>query len=265
MRPIWSGTVSFGLVTIPVKLYAAISTKRVVSFRLLDSRDLTPIKEVRVNPETGKEVPWEDVVRGVEVKKDEFVPVTDEELKALPLPSAHTIELVGFADADEVDPKYFDSLYYLGPGNGGDRAYALLRRVLAESGKVGIGRIMIRMREHLAAVVPTDGVLAVQTLFYADEVRQPDEVPGVPEDVKVHANEKKMAAQLVSSMDMKFEPEEFKSEFKGALRELIKAKESGKELPAPKRPAKVVDLQEALKRSLAAAEGRTRKQRRTAG
>lgn len=265
MRPIWSGTVSFGLVTIPVKLYTAVSTKRVVSFRLLDSRDLTPIKEVRVNPETGKEVPWEDVVRGVEVKKDEFVPVTDEELKTLPLPSAHTVELVGFVEAGDVDPKYFDSLYYLGPGSGGDRAYALLHRVLSESGKIGIGRIMIRMREHLAAVVPKDGALAVQTLFYADEVRDPADVPGLPEDVKVHANEKKMASQLVSSMDMTFQPEEFKSEFKEALRDLIKAKESGKELPAPKRPGKVVDLQEALKRSLAAAERGTRKKRRKAG
>ncbi|HEV8353085.1 MAG TPA: Ku protein [bacterium] len=265
MRPIWSGAISFGLVTVPVKLYTAVSTKRVVAFRLLDSRDLTPIKEVRVNAETGKEVAWEDVVRGVEVGKDEFVPVTDEELKALPLPSAHTIELMGFADAEEIDAKYFDALYYLGPGNGGDRAYALLHRVLADSGKVGIGHIMIRMREHLAAVMPTDGVLAVQTLFYADEVRQPDEVPGIPEDVRIHANERKMATQLLSSMEMKFEPEESKSEFKDALRQLVKAKEAGKELPAPKRPGKVVDLQEALKRSLAEAGKGPRKKRRKAG
>jgi len=250
MRPIWSGTLAFGLVTIPMKLYSAVESTSEANFRLLDSETLTPIKEMRVNPQTGKEVPWERVVRAVEHAKGKYVAFSPQELKALPLPSANTVELLGFVDAEEIDPLLFDKAYYLGPGKGGEKAYSLLRRTLAEEGKVGLGKVAIRTREHLVAVRPRDEALVMQTLFYADEVRGAGEIPDLPQDVRIQANERKMAEQLVASMEMSFNHNEFKSDYKDALKKLIRAKLAGKTLTEPEAPRKVIDLQEALKQSL---------------
>ncbi|MBI3975806.1 MAG: Ku protein [Armatimonadetes bacterium] len=251
MRPIWSGTLAFGLVTIPVKLYSAVESSSEVSFRLLDRETLTPIKEIRVNPETKEEIPWERIVRGVEHAKEKYVALTSEELKSLPLPTAHTVELLGFVDAEEISPLYFDKAYYLGPGKGGEKAYELLRRTLEEEGKVGLGKVAIRTREHLAAVRPTDGALVMQTLYYADEVRAADEIPDLPKNVRVLPAERKMAEQLIGSMVTRFDPAEYKSDYQQALRKLIKAKMAGRTLPEPQAPRKVIDLQEALRASLA--------------
>ncbi len=252
MRPIWSGTLAFGLVTIPVKLYSAVESSSDVSFRLLDRETLKPIKEIRVNPETKEEVPWEQIVRGVEHAKGRYVPISSEELKALPLPTAHTVELLGFVDAEEINPLFLDKTYFLGPGKGGEKAYELLRRTLEEEGKVGLGKVAIRTREHLAAVRSVDGALVMQTLYYDDEVRSTDEIPDLPKNVRVAPAEKKMAEQLVGSMATGFEPGEYKSEYKQALAKLVKAKLAGRPLAEPEEaPRKVIDLQEALKASLA--------------
>lgn len=252
MRPIWSGTLAFGLVTIPVKLYSAVESSSDVSFRLLDRETLKPIKEIRVNPDTKEEVPWEQVVRGVEHAKGKYLPISSEELKALPLPTAQTVELLGFVDAEEINPLFLDKTYFLGPGKGGEKAYELLRRTLEEEHKVGLGKVAIRTREHLAAVRPVDAALVMQTLYYADEVRAADEIPDLPKNVRVAPAEKKMAEQLVSSMATSFDPGDYQSEYKQALQKLVKAKLAGRPLVEQEAgPRKVIDLQEALTASLA--------------
>ena len=252
MRPVWSGTMGFGLVTIPVRLYSAIESGRTVKFRLLDRATSKPIKEIRVDPETGKEVPWDDIVHGVERAKGHFVALTEEELRALPLPSASTIALTNFVHLRDIDPRYYVQPYYLGPDKGGERAYALLRGVLEEQERAGVGKVALRMREHLVAVRATPRALVLHTLHYASELRSESEIPNLPTRTTLHANERKMAGQLVDSMAGSFDPGEFRDEYAVALRALVAAKEAGK---APKAPARapageVVDLQAALRASL---------------
>jgi len=262
MRPIWSGVLAFGLITIPIKLFSATENKNEVRFHLLDKETLSPIKEVRVNPNTGKEVPWPEIVHGVEYGKNKFVAFTDAELKALPLPAASTIDISGFVDAEQIDPLYFDRPYFLGPDKGGAKAYELLRMALKDAHKAAIGRVAIRTREHPVAIRPEGRALIMQTLHYPDEIRKVDDVPGLDEKVTIHPNELKMGKQLVASMSDEFDPKEFKSDYKQALQKLVKAKLAGKELAAPKpASAKVIDLQEALKASLKQARGAGRRHR----
>lgn len=265
LRPLWSGHLAFGLITIPVKLYSAVDVSQEPHFRLLERRTLAPIKEVRVSPKTDKEVPWPEIVRGVEYAKGKFVPLTTEELHALPLPAAHTIELSGFVAADEIDPLYIEKAYYLGPGEGGEKAYALLRDSLGETGKAGLGKVAIRTRERIAAVTPRGRALVMHTLLYANEVRRAEDVPNVPARVSVTPAEQRMARQLIESMTTAFDPTEYKSEYRRALNRLVKAKLENKSIAPPKAPAKVIDLQEALRESLKRAQGRDRISRRRAG
>ena len=256
MRPTWSGTIAFGMVTLPVKLYSVVEASREVSFHLLDRETLTPIKEIRVNPKTGDEVPWDRIVRGVEVAKRRYVPLSREELAALPLPSAHTIDLFGFAETDEVDPLLFDNAYYVTPGEGGAKPYDLLREGLEKLDKVGLGKIALRTREHLAVLRPHGRMLVLHTVYFADEVRDARAVPDVPRRVQVQAAERRMAEQLIAGMVTPFEHGRYKSEYKKALDALVKAKLHGKELLVPRPERKVIDLREALKRSLEAARPR---------
>lgn len=253
MRPAWSGTIAFGLVTLPVRLYPVVESSREVAFHLLDRKTLTPIKEVRVNPKTGHEVPWDQVVRGVEVAKRRYVPLSPEELAALPLPSAHTIDLFGFADTGAVDPLLFETAYYVGPGEGGEKPYALLRDGLENLGKVGVGKIALRTREHLAVLRPHARTLVLHTMHFADEVRDEGAVPGVPRRAQAQPAERRMAEQLIASMAMPFEHGRYKSDYKRALDELVRAKVHDKALPAARPEPKIIDLQEALRRSLEAA------------
>jgi len=264
VRPLWSGALTFGLVSIPVKLYTAVETHSEARFRLLDAATSTPIKEVRVNPDTGKEIPWEHIVHGVEYAKGKYVGLSSEELRTLPLASAHAIELLGFVDPIEIDPVYIDRTYYLGPGPGGGKPYELFRKALEEKKKAGIGKVTIRTREHLAAVHPQGRVLAMQTLFYADEVRSADTVPDLPNRIAIHANEQRMASQLIESMTMEFDPTEYRSEYKQALKRLVKARLEGKQLPPPKAGARVIDLQEALRASLKSSRAGRRARNRAA-
>lgn len=267
-RPIWMGTLAFGLVTIPVKLFSCSEPAQQVRFRLLNRETLNPIEELRVDSKTGKEVKWTDVVHGVEYRRGKFVALTKEELAALPLPTARTIEVFGFAPVEEIDPIYMDTTYYLAPGEGGQSAYELFRTALEKRGRAAVGKVAIRTREHLAAIRAYDRALIMQTLFYADEVRKPEAVPDLPEHVKVHPNEVRMADQLVGTMSIDFRPHEYHSDYKRAVEALVRAKIEGKTLPeAPPAAGKVIDLQQALRESLRLRRARARapQRRRRAG
>jgi len=254
MRPIWKGHLTFGLVTIPVKLYTATEAKD-IRFRLLHSSCLTPIQNKRYCPYHEEIVEWNDVVRGFEYAKGKFVPVTDEELDNIPLETAGTVSVTAFVELVEIDPLYYDRSYYLVPDEGGQKAFRLLHDTLQESAKVAVGKVVIREKEHLVSVRPFDGTLVMSTLFYADEVRPVAELPEVPLQVKVHPNEKKMALQLVEGLAASFNPAAYRDEYRDALAKLINAKIEGAPVEtAPERKEeKVVDLMEALRRSLEAA------------
>jgi DNA end-binding protein Ku len=255
MRPIWKGAIQFGLVTIPTAAYPAISAEEKISFRQLRKSDLSPIRYKRVAEADQKEVPWDDIVKGYEYEKGEFVVFDEEDMKALPLRSAEAIQIQDFVDADQIDPIYFDTPYFLEPAKGGAGAYALLREVLAETGKIGIAKFAMRTREHLAAVKPYGDILALELMHFAHEIRDASQLK-VPSEKKLGAREKEMAKMLVDQMTADFEPEKYKDEYAEAFHELLekKIKAGGKHVAAPKHRAaaatNVVDLVEVLQRSL---------------
>jgi len=243
MRPIWKGHLTFGLVTIPVKLYTATEGKD-VRFRLLHSSCMTPIQNKRYCPQHEQIVDWNDVVRGYEYAKGKFVPVSDEELDSVPLDTAGTVNVTSFADLHEIDPIYYEKSYYLAPDEGGQKAFRLLHDTMDETTKVAVGKVVIKEKEHLVAVRPHDGTLVMSTLYYADEVRATADVPELPVQAKVHPNEKKMAMQLIEA--------EYKDDYREALQKVIAAKVDGEAVVGipVRKPEKVVDLMDALRRSL---------------
>lgn len=251
MRPIWKGHIAFGLVTIPVRVYLAQESKD-VRFRQLHAACNTPIQQVRRCPKCNRDVAWEEIVRGYEFQKGRFVPVTDEDLQAIPLPTKGAVNLYGFVQLHEIDPLYYERAYYLAPDTGGAKAFQLLQEALASAGRVGIGKVVLREKEHLVAVRPYGDTLVMEVLYYPDEIRAASQLPEFPLNVKVHPNERKMAVQLVEGMTMEFRPEEYRDEYREALLRVIHAKAQGASPPetvAP-REEKVVDLMEALRRSL---------------
>lgn len=251
MRPIWKGHIAFGLVTIPVRVYVAQESKD-VRFRQLHAACNTPIQQVRRCPKCNRDVAWEEIVRGYEFQKGRFVPVTDEDLQAIPLPTKGAVNLYGFVQLHEIDPLYYERAYYLAPDTGGAKAFQLLQEALASAGRVGIGKVVLREKEHLVAVRPYGDTLVMEVLYYPDEIRAASQLPEFPLNVKVHPNERKMAVQLVEGMTMEFRPEEYRDEYREALLRVIHAKAQGAPPPeavAP-REEKVVDLMEALRRSL---------------
>jgi len=265
MKPLWSGTLGFGLVTFPVRLFSAVEASRTVRFRLLDRATSTPIKEIRVNPDTGKAVPWDQIVHGVERSKGQYVSLTSEDLKTIPLQSASEIALTGFVRAQEIDPRYYEQPYFLGPGKGGERAYALLRAVLEDRGRVGIGKVVLRMREHLVAVRPVARALMLHTLHYASELRDEADIPGLPRSIALRASERRMVVQLIEGMAAAFDPTRYRDEYGDALRALVDAKRRGVAPKAPARAGKVIDLQAALRASVARAHaGRPARRKRAA-
>ena len=252
MRPIWKGHLTFGLVTIPIKLYTATDAKD-IRFRLLHKSCMTPIQNKRYCPTHEAIVDWNDVVRGFEYAKGKFVPMTDEELENVPLDTAGTVSVSAFVDLAEIDPIYYERSYYLAPDEGGQKAFRLLHDTLEESAKIAVGKVVIREKEHLVSVRPYDGAMVMATLFYADEVRSAEDIPELPVQAKVHANEKKMALQLVEGMASGFDPAQYQDEYREALQKVITAKVEGEPVAAPERKEeKVVDLMEALRRSLQA-------------
>ena len=250
-RPIWKGYLTFGLVTIPIKLLTA-EDPHDVHFRLLHKTCRTPIQNKRHCAYHETIVPYEETVRGFEYAKGRFVTMTDEELAGIPVETSENLNVVEFVDLQEIDPIYFDKSYYLAPDEGGSKAFALLREAMHEAGKVAVGKVVIREKEHLVAVRPFNGAMVMSTLFYADEIRRLEDIEELQTAAKVHPNERKMAMQLIDGLAAAFRPEEFKDEYRDKLMQVIKGKAEGQAvvLAQAPRPEKVVDLMDALRRSL---------------
>ncbi len=259
-RAIWSGSISFGMVSIPVKLYGATESKD-ISFHLLHSTCGTRLKQVRWCPTDEVEVPWSETVRGYEYSKDEYVTLTDEDFEKLPLPSRHIIDLSAFVKETEIDPVYYERSYYLAPDERAEKAYALLLQALEKKGLTALATITIRKKEQLCALRPKDGVVMLETLYYPDEVRSE---PGVDLDkARVSERELEMAFTLIELLRKPFEPEEYQDHYREALAQLIEAKLEGRDVvkSPPARETKVIDLADALRKSVEAAKkgGRARK------
>jgi DNA end-binding protein Ku len=254
MHSMWKGAISFGLVMIPVKLYAA-TEQRDVTFRQVHQEDGGRIKFRRICSVDGAEVPYEEVVKGYELPGGDVVVVTDEDLADLPLPTMHSIEVLNFAPAGQLDPILCARSYYLEPEPAGARAYVLLRDALERSGKVAVARVALRQRESLAAVRARAGVLVLETLLWPDEVRDPD-FPFLDEDIEVRSQELKMAGSLINSMTMDFDPAQYRDGYREALEELVAAKIGGRDVMRPKEPSAanggLGSLADALQASLAA-------------
>src|SRR5436190_17088219 len=231
MRAIWKGSISFGLVNIPIGLYPA-TRREELSFRQLRKSDLSPINYKRVAEVDHKEVPWEDIVKGYEYEKGQFVVVTDEDFKRANVEATQTVDIKDFVELEEIDPMFFDKPYYLEPQKGGKKAYALLRDTLKETGKVGIARVVIKTKQHLAAVKPKGDSLVLELMHFPDELLEPEGLD-IPHHEQVGKKEMNMARSLVETMSGKWKPDEFHDEFRERLEDLIeeKVKSGGKELP----------------------------------
>jgi DNA end-binding protein Ku len=254
-RAIWSGSISFGLVNIPIKLYGAVSRKT-VRFNQLDSRTGSRVKLKKVSASDGDEVPAEAIVKGYELASGEYVTIADDELGALDPEASHTIDIEEFVDLVDIDPIYYDAAYYVAPDKATLKPYALLTQAMEESGKVGIARFVMRSKQYLCAVRPKDGALVLSTMVYADEVNDPAEIGEIAglEDVEVTKKELDMARQLIASLSEDFAADRYEDTYRNRVIELIEAKAAGRsEVIAP--PAalsedKVVDLMAALEASV---------------
>jgi DNA end-binding protein Ku len=255
---IWTGSISFGLVQVPVRLVGATKSKD-VSFNQLEEGTNARIRYRKVSEATGDEVPQDRIVRGFEISKGRYVVMEPGEIEALQPKGSHAIEIEEFVDLDEIDPLYFEQPYYLAPDKRGVKAYKLLVDAMTSLNKVAIGRIIVRSKERLVAIRPIDGVLCIETMRYADEVVPRDGlVPEDEEDVELTERERTMARQLVESLASdQFEPEKYHDEYREQLLDLIERKAAGEEIvaePVVEAPAKVLDLVAALEASLAKAE-----------
>jgi len=259
MRSMWKGAISFGLVMIPVKLYAATEQKD-IAFRQVHRVDGGRIRFRRVCSIDGEEVPYEDVAKGYELPDGEMVVLTDEDLAELPLPTTRSIEVLHFLPEEQLDPILLNRSYFVEPESTGARAYVLLRDSLERSGKVALAQVALRQRESLATLRSRDGVLVLETLLWPDEVRVPD-FAFLDDDIEVRSQELQMAASLIDSMTVDFDPDEYHDSYREALQELVDAKIEGREVvqpEGPSEPAGVTSLADALKASLAAARGESR-------
>ena len=256
MRSMWKGAISFGLVMIPVKLYAATEQKD-IAFRQVHRVDGGRIRFRRVCSIDGEEVPYEDVAKGYELPDGEMVVLTDEDMAELPLPTTRSIEVLHFLPEEQLDPILLNRSYFVEPDPAGARAYVLLRDSLDRSGKVALAQVALRQRESLATLRPRDGVLVLETLLWPDEVRVPD-FKFLDDDIEVRSQELQMAASLIDSMTVDFDPDEYHDHYREALQELVDAKVEGREIvqpEGPSEPAELTSLADALKASLAAAQG----------
>jgi DNA end-binding protein Ku len=257
-RPISSGTISFGLVSIPVKLFAATQSSAGVSFNLLHAKDGSRLKQQYVCAQEGVKVERDEMVKGYEFEKDRYVTFTAEELKALEETASPAIEIAEFVPAAKVDPIYFDKAYYLGPDRGGDKAYRLLSEALSRSGRAALARYAARGKQYLVLIRPLDGRLVMQQLLYADEVRALSEIPVGEADLK--EPEVQLALQLVEQTAREeFHPEAYEDSVRKRILEVVERKIAGQEVavaPSAEPRAQVIDLMEALKASLAAAPAR---------
>lgn len=267
-RSIWSGAVNFGLVSIPIKLYSAVSQKD-VSFHQIDKRSGSRIKYKRVSAKSGREVPYEEIAKGYEVSKDEYVVFDQDELEDLDPERTHTIDIEDFVELSDIDPIYFESTYYLTPGQGGSKAYSLLHKALGDSGRVGIGRVVLRTKEYLCAIRPMGKALALSTMLYPDEIVPASEIKDMPDRrATVADRELKAAKQLIDSLATEFDPKKYHDTYRERLMDVIDKKAKGEtleiEAPAEDEP-QVLDLMEALRASVEAASSKGTKKKSSSG
>ncbi len=253
MRPIWKGSVSFGLVNIPISLYPATKSED-LKFRLLRSKDLSPVNYKRVAEADGKEVPWDEIVKGYEHEKGKFVVLKEDDFKRVDIEATQTVDIMAFVELNEVNPLFFHKPYYMEPMKGGDRAYVLLRDALHETGKIGIAKVVIKTRQHLAAVKPQDEGLMLELMHFASELRDVDDFKQ-PKEAKIAKKELDMAKSLIGSMTDKWNPEAFKDEYREAIQEMIEDKIAHGDKPTAtktvkKRPTNVIDLVSVLQESM---------------
>jgi DNA end-binding protein Ku len=248
----WKGAISFGLVTIPVSVYPATEEKS-LKFNQLHDDDMGRIRYKRVCEIDGEEVSYEHIVKGYEIEKDRYVVLTDEDFDAVPVESSRTIDIQQFVDLEEIDPILYKKSYYLVPEETGAKAYALLRRALAEEGKVGIAKVSFRDKEHLSALRFDGDVFVLETMFWPDEIRAA-EFDTVHEDGKIRDQEIEMAKALIDNLSEPWNPEAYRDEYREALIDVVEKKAAGEEIEAAPEaaPARVVDLMEALKASVEA-------------
>ena len=264
MASIWTGALTFGLVNIPVSLASAVRAAEKTGFRQLHKADLTPIKYERVCPTDGEVVPWNEIVKGYEYTKGKYVVVTPEELAKVKTPSSKAVEMMDFVKSDEIDPRYFDTPYYLVPQKGGEKPYALLREALQNTDMVGIGKLTLRQKEHLVAVRPIGDALVLEIMRFEEELVAPENLrfPN-SEEQKVRPQEVAMAEQLIGNLAEPFDPTKYHDEYEEKLKTLLRAKLKGKKLPdegeieKPEKTA-VIDLVARLQESLASTSAKKR-------
>lgn len=258
MRTLWRGHVSFGLVTIPVRLYTA-TEHRDLKFSFLHSECKTPVRYKKYCPTCDRDVAMEEIVRGYEYEQGQYVVMREEDFEQVPVASTRSIDIVDFVNLADIDPIYFDKTYFLEPGEGGAKAYALLRQAMAASGRIALAKVAIRSKETLAALRVYRGeVLVMETMFWPDEIRGYDELSGYAEPQRLHEREVQMAELLIGNLATEFEPTKYRDEYRQALMETIRARIEGNEVyrAATPQPERVVDLMEALRASVQLAEQR---------
>jgi DNA end-binding protein Ku len=260
-RAIWSGTISFGLLNVPVRLFSAVARRNIALREIRDS-DSARIKHRRVAEGTDEEVPYENIVKAYELSPGQYVPLSKDEMAALAPEKTRAIDVLDFVDIEEIDPMYFDSPYYLGPADGAEKAYSLLAAAMESSGKAAISRFVFRNKEHLSAIRASDGVLTLTTMRFHDEVVAPSELDDALPDKapKVAKREREMAEQLIDSLSTEFKPGDYKDEYREQLLALIEQKAEGKEIVAPEaeepKATKAPDLMAALEESIAAVKAK---------
>jgi DNA end-binding protein Ku len=253
MASIWKGSLSFGLVSIPVEVRTAVQGDH-ISFRMLHEDDLTPIKYDRVSSTSGNPVPWNEIVKGYEYAKGKYVIITDEDFKTAAVESSKTLEIVDFVKQEEIDPRYFETPYFLVPSKGGEKAYALLREAIRKTGTVGIGKIIMRQKQHLAGIKVVDDALILELMRFANELIDTATL-NLPADSLVRPQELQMAEQLVTSLAEPFDPSKYTDEYRANLMRLIHGKMKGKKVnlkpeAEPERDTQVIDLMTRLRESL---------------
>jgi DNA end-binding protein Ku len=268
-RAIWKGSISFGLVNIPIALYPA-TRREELKFRLLRKTDLSPVNYKRVAEKDGKEVPWDQIVKGYEYDKGKYVVLKDEDFQRVDVEATQTVDIQDFVELDEIDPIFFYKPYYLEPQKGGDKAYALLRDALKDSKKVGVAKVVIKTREYLGGVKPEDGALVLELMHFADELADTSKLH-IPKKVEIGKREMTMAKSLIDSMSSKWNPEKYKDDYREALMEVIeeKVEAGGKEIEEKPRkalkPTKVIDLVSVLQKSLEETGARKKTSARSRG
>jgi DNA end-binding protein Ku len=256
MHTMWKGSISFGLVNVPIRMYAATENKD-ITFRYLHKECHTPIKYVRTCPTCNREVEWEEIVKGYEYQPGQYILFDEDELKELAPEKEKTINIVEFVDLKEIDPIYFDKSYYLVADETGGKAYTLLRNAMRETGKIAVARMTLRTRQNLCVLRCYENVLLLESIFYPDEVRSVTLLPQMPE-VTVDEKEMQMATQLIEQLSVPFDPAKYTDEYRHRLLAAIEAKVQGKQIEVPPEPAqaRVVDLMKVLQESLQATRSR---------